>query len=249
MFELVYVSPDFSTRFEMLQGEDGPFIVLDSLQGLVGEFSDTQIQTVGVPGARVDFRDRVVAPMTGGFDLVVTGVEQWLSVRKAFSTSKYGTLMLTVGAKTWSAKVRLSASLPSPGGRPHEGSIIHVQLVSDGEHGGLWFSTGESDARTVRVTNRGDVPVWPEIEWSGAGGVVTLPSGAQFELPSVSRAHVLPLARHRSGKVTSSRGYERAVTKKVNAVSESVPVGATRQFVLPEGAKLRWREGVLDPWV
>lgn len=249
MFELSYVSPDGRHHFEMFYGEDGPFIVLDSLSGLVGEFQDTPIQTVGVPGARVDFRDRVVAPMTGSFTLVVLSVEQWLSVRQAFSTTKYGRLELRSEGRIYSCPVRLSASLPAPQAAPKHGSTVEVSLVSDGDRGGVWSRSYQSDKKSVTVTNLGDVPVWPTVEWEGSGGAVTLPSGATLELPAVDRPHFLPLARNKAGKVTSDRGFEPEVTKKIGAVGEQVPVGEERTFSLPGGAKLHWREGVLDPWI
>lgn len=249
MFELTYVSPDGKNRFEMLSGGEGPFIVLDSLSGMVGEFSDTQIQTVGMPGARVDFRDRVIAPMSGSFALVVLSGEQWLDVRRSFSTTKYGKLELSRGGNVLETPVRLSATLPPPGGRPKEGTQIQVALVSDGEHGGYWSRRYESADTRVTVTNNGDVPIWPEIVWNGAGGDVTLPSGAKITLPRVAVAHVVSLARDRVGLARPLAEGTWSVPMWIDAVSEQVPVGETRTFQIPDGANLRWREGVLDPWI
>lgn len=132
---------------------------------------------------------------------------------------------------------------------PKHGSTVDVSLVSDGDHGGLWSRSHQSDKKSVTVTNLGDVPVWPTVEWEGSGGVVMLPSGATLDLPAVDRPHFLPLARHKAGKVTSDRGFEPEITKKIGAVGEQVPVGESRKFSLPGGAKLHWREGVLDPWI
>lgn len=249
MFELSYISPDGRNRFDMFYGDEGPYIVLDSLSGLVGEFQDSPIQTVGVPGARVDFRDRVVAPMTGSFTLVVLSTEQWLSVRQSFSTTKYGRLELRTEGRIFSCPVRLSSALPPPASAPKHGSTLEVSLVSDGEYGGLWSRAYQSDKNKVTVTNMGDVPIWPTVEWEGSGGSVKLPSGASFTLPAVHGPHMLSLARHMSGKVTSARGFEPDVTKQIGAVGEQVPVGQQRVYEIPAGAKLHWREGVLDPWI
>lgn len=249
MYELSYIAPNGGERFDMFYGQDGPYIVLDSISGLVGEFQDSPVQSVGAPGSRVDFRDRVVAPMTGSFTLVVLGGEQWVRVRRAFSSRQYGQLILQTEWNRFSLPVRLAQSLPTPGGAPKRGSTINVSLVSDGEYGGVWSSEHASSDNSVTVTNLGDVPIWPEIIWEGAGGQVTLPSGAAFTLPRVSGRHVLSLARHNSGRVVNNSGFSRELTKKIGAVGEQVPVGETRQYKIPTGAQLHWREGVLDPWI
>lgn len=249
MFELSYIAPRGQVKFDMFYGQEGPFVVLDSLTGLVGEFQDSPLQVVGSPGARVDFRDRVVAPMTGSFTLAVLSEEQWLLVRRSFSTREYGQLVLDTGVRRFSAPVRLAASLPSPGGAPKHASTLEVSLVSDGEFGGVWSRELSADSKLVTVTNLGDVPIWPEIVWSGDGGKVTLPSGASFTLPRVTGRHVLPLARSKSGKVSGPRGFDRGLTNQINAVGEQVPVGEQRTYKIPDGAELHWREGVLDPWI
>ena len=249
MFELSYIAPGGRERFDMFYGQEGPFIVLDSLTGLVGEFQDSPLQVVGSPGARVDFRDRVVSPMTGSFTLAVLSEEQWLTVRRSFSSREYGQLVLDTGERTFSAPVRLAASLPAPGGAPKHGSTVEVSLVSDGEFGGVWSREYSSPDNLVTVTNLGDVPIWPEVVWEGSGGNVILPSGASFTLPGVTGSHVLPLARSKSGRVIGPNGFDRELSRQIDAVGEQVPVGEQRQYRIPNGAELHWREGVLDPWI
>ena len=96
-YSLKYVSPT-GAEYEFLDGSDGgPFVEIDTLAGFVGIFEDTPVQSVGVPGAVVDFRDRVVQQMTGSFTLVVYSREQWEKVRRDFSTREYGTLILDSG--------------------------------------------------------------------------------------------------------------------------------------------------------
>ena len=248
-FELVYTSAD-GVVLDLLDGSSGgPFVEEDTITGFVGEFEDTVVSSPGVPGGRVDFRDRVVAPMTGSFTLVVPSRESWGIVRQAFSTHKYGTLRLTSGGRVFELPVRLRVSLPSPGVRPTAGGRVQVDLVSDGIGGGVWSSRAVSRVPVATVTNWGEVPVWPEVVWSGAGGRVALPSGVGFTLPAVVGEHRLPLARVNAGRVFGPDGeVDRVLSRQVGAVSEMVPVGESREYQTPEGAVLVWFVGVFDPW-
>lgn len=248
-FELVYTSAD-GVVLDLFDGSGGgPFVEVDSLSGFVGEFEDTVVSSPGVPGGRVDFRDRVVAPLTGSFTLVVPSREAWGVVREAFSTRRYGTLRLVSGRRVCELPVRLKVSLPSPGVRPGVGGRVQVDLVSDGVGGGVWLSRAVSRDSSVTVTNWGDVPVWPEVVWSGAGGRVVLPSGVGFTLPAVVGEHRLPLARVNAGRVFGPDGeVDRALSREVGAVSEMVPVGESREYQVPDGAVLVWSVGVFDPW-
>lgn len=237
-----YVSPD-GNSYELLNGGAGtPFIEYDTLSGLVGVFEDTPIESVGVPGARVDFRDRVVKQLEGSFTLVVFDAEQWEQARRDFSPRRHGTLVLE-SEERFELPVRCSTVLPPPGVVPEAGQRLEVALISDA---GVWECSLSSTLNSVTVTNWGDVPVWPEIVWNGAGGPVTLPSGAKFTLPAVTSEHRLPLARNASGKaVNTSTG----ATLATDAVGESIPVDETRTFITPTSARLNWKIGVLDPWI
>lgn len=239
-YSLRYVSPT-GREYEFLDGSDGgPFVEMDTLTGFVGLFEDTPVQSVGVPGAVVDFRDRVVHQMTGAFTLVVFDRGQWEQVRRDFSTREYGTLILDSGRR-FELPVRLSESLPTPGHVPASGSRIEVSMVADT---GVWLSQA-SGKGAVTVTNWGDVPVWPEIVWKGSSQSVVLPSGVRFSLPSVSGEYRLPLDRRASGKATSEATGK---VVKTDAVGEMVPVGATRQYTVTSGARVAWAVGVFDPW-
>lgn len=239
-YSLKYVSPT-GTEYEFLNGSDGePFVELDTLSGFVGVFEDTPVQSVGVPGAVVDFRDRVVQQMTGAFTLVVFDRGQWEQVRRDFSTREYGTLVLDNDG-LFELPVRLSESLPTPGHVPAVGSRLEVSMIADT---GVWLSRA-SATNSVSVTNWGDVPVWPEIVWEGSNQSVVLPSGVGFPLPRVSGEYRLPLDRRASGKATSE-STGKAI--KTDAVGEMVPVGATREYSVTSGARVEWSVGVLDPW-
>lgn len=239
-YSLKYVSPG-GHEYEFLDGSDGePFVEMDTLTGFVGVFEDTPVQSVGVPGAVVDFRDRVVQQMAGAFTLVVFSREQWEQVRRDFSTREYGTLVLDNDG-LFELPVRLSESLPTPGHVPAVGSRLEVSMIADT---GVWLSRASS-TNSVSVTNWGDVPVWPEIVWKGSNQSVVLPSGVGFPLPRVSGEYRLPLDRRASGKATSESTGE---VVKTDAVGEMVPVGATREYRVTSGARVEWSVGVLDPW-
>lgn len=239
-YSLKYVSPT-GNEYEFLRGSDGgPFVEFDTLTGFVGVFEDTPVQSVGVPGAVVDFRDRVVQQMEGAFTLVVFDRGQWEQVRRDFSTREYGTLVLDNDGR-FELPVRLAESLPTPGHVPAVGSRLEVSMIADT---GVWLSRA-SATNSVSVTNWGDVPVWPEIVWSGYDQSVVLPSGAKFQLPRVSTKYRLPLDRRASGKAV---GESTGKAIQTDAIGEMVPVGATRQFTVTSDARVEWSVGVLDPW-
>jgi len=239
-YSLKYVSPT-GHEYEFLDGSDGePFVEMDTLSGFVGVFEDTPVQSVGVPGAVVVFRGRVVQQMTGAFTLVVFSRGQWEQARRDFSTREYGTLILDNDG-LFELPVRLSESLPTPGHVPAVGSRIEVSMIADT---GVWLSRASSTG-IVNVTNWGDVPVWPEIVWKGNNQSVVLPSGVGFPLPYVMGTHRLPLDRRASGRAV---GEESSSVVKTDAVGEMVPVGATRQYTVTSNARVEWSVGVLDPW-
>ena len=239
-YSLKYVSPT-GNEYAFLNGSDGgPFVEFDTLTGFVGVFEDMPVQSVGVPGASVDFRDRVIQQMAGTFTLVVFSREQWEQVRRDFSSREYGTLILDNDGLC-ELPVRLAESLPSPGSVPTVGSRIEVSMVADT---GVWLSRA-SATNSVSVTNWGDVPVWPEIVWEGPNQSVVLPSGVSFPLPRVSDTYRLPLDRRAGGKAINESTGE---SVRTDAVGEMVPVGATRQFTVTSDARVEWSVGVLDPW-
>lgn len=242
-YSIRYVSPE--EDFVLESGLDGDcFIEADSLTGFTSQFEEEGVSVVGAPGVVMDFRDRKVLPMEGSFTLVVRDVSAWPRIRRAFSSHRAGQLEV-VGSQRFVLPVRLAASLPSPESRPVVGSRVEVLLRSDG---GVWVAPVVSPDSDVIVTNWGDVPVWGRVMWDGPGGRVTLPSGVSFTLPAVKGEHTLYLDRKRAGEVHGPDGYDRELTRRVDAVSEMVPVGEQRRFKVPVGARLAWDVGVFDPW-
>lgn len=86
----------------------------------------------------------------------------------------------------------------------------------------------------VLVTNSGDVTVFPDILYSGAGGEVTAPSGAVFTLPPSQDEVVVSMnpARLRLDGV----------------FPEGVAPDDSGVWRLPAGAVLSWVIEVADPW-
>lgn len=246
MFTLEYISPS-GELFSLWGGyrSHGVSIEAGTLEGLVAEIEENPVVAAGVPGQQVDFRDRVINPITGRFTVIVRDVQTWTRFRRAWSTRKYGQLQLTTtGGKKLVLPVRLSQPLESPADKPRRGSRKPVTVISDSALWSQEFSaTGE-----VAIVNAGDVPVWPTIVWKGAGGKVTLPSGFTFDLPKVSQTARLPLDRRFYGKVFINGVADDDVSRAVAAVGEQVPVGETRTFVVPDGAQIVWTVQVLDPW-
>lgn len=211
----------------------------NTLEGFAGVWSDNPIQVVGEPGVHVDSCNRVVEPMTGAMSLRVRTVDGWQQLRRMFSESCNGWLVLD----GWRLGCRLAEGLPGVGATPKRGTVLAVSLVADG---GVWVwpVTGTGN---VTVTNSGDVPVWPKIRWKGAGGRVLLPSGASFTLPTSGSPRVVDLKRSAAGKVLTETGViDRELSAKIEVISEMVPPGSEGRFTVPDGATLTYEIGVLD---
>lgn len=245
-YELDLVSPTGETFNLIADGEPGPIgVEAGTVEGLTGSFEDHPVQAVGVPGQIIDFRDRVITPMTGSLGVVVQSSEDWHDFRRAWSTWEYSWLVLSIGGARYRLAVRLPAAFKFPAAIPKCGDRVKVDVIADSP--GVW-TVPLSGEGTVTVTNYGDVPIWPEIVWEGAGGDVTLPSGASFTLPAVKEEHRVPLARSNSGRIFRGDEYDRILTRKAGVVGESVPRGEERDFTVPPGARLVWEIGVFDPF-
>lgn len=173
-------------------------------------------------------------------------------LRSAFSPIVGRENLLIVASPLGNAesRVRLSGPIAAPVEDPSWDEMVlnlSVPLVADE---GLWWLPEQSGTGTVTLRNKGDVPVWVRIRWEGAGGAVTLPSGARFALPAVTAPHTLFLSRQHSLVVRDDRGVvDKPLWKQLrSALPEMVMPGKTGRYVLPAGASATWREGVLDPW-
>ncbi|STC97514.1 hypothetical protein [Corynebacterium renale] len=215
------------------------FLEGGTLEGFTGKWQDNPTQIIGVPGAWVDPRNRVIEPLTGALSLRVMSAHGWHQVRQMFSHNHQGTLVLG----GWRLPCRLAEALPAPGTIPTAGAVVRVALIADG---GVWVSPVTATG-AVTVTNAGDVPVWPTIMWKGNGGKVTLPSGASFILPATPTARTIDLNRSSSGVVRAADGeIDAALSRTVDSISECVPVGHRGVFTVPTGATMTYNIGVLD---
>jgi hypothetical protein len=175
----------------------------------------------------------------------------WAEFRHGFSIlPPLGTLQIESPMGTMHAQVRLN-------GAPSDLEVddatadmwaLSIPLAIDT---GYWETGPFRKSGNVTVTNSGQVYIWPEIVWEGAGGKVTLPSGAEFTLPAVDSTRRLHLDPQRSHQVLNGLGVRdddlwRRIRGQI--ISEGVPPGQSRQYTLPDGAFLEWRIGVLDPW-
>lgn len=245
-YTIDYIGPGDTLRIASDPASD-VFIEAGTLEGFVGQFEDSGQQAIGVPGQVIDIRDRVTHPMEGGFTLVVWDPEIWPKARAAFSSRDVGELVLKGPVRELYLPVRLAESLPSPDTHPEKGSRIEVRLIADG---GVWLEPVVDPGPRVVVSNDGDVPVWLRIDWEGAGGKVTMPSGASFVLPRVSGMHTLLLDRRHAGEVYLPDGsYSNTLSRQIGAVAEMVPVGGEAEVAIPAGAQAAWSVGVYDPWI
>lgn len=254
---LTYVAPDGEYfRLHGAKLDDGLTLVEDTLEGFVAEFEDTPVQVVGVPGQRVNMADRVFKPLTGSFDVVVTSEEAWSRFARSLRDSEprgifppgpvplgWDTpayLMLEYGMEWYQLPVRLATVPSAPGRQIRLGSQMKVNLVSDL---GVWLQV-HSQLGESQVNNVGATPIWPRIWWKGAGGEVTLPSGATYNLPAVQSDHVVDM-----GRVYSRDGFDRELTRQIDPVSEVVQPGKMAPYRVPDGALVQFAVGVMNPWL
>ena len=225
--------------------------------GLVGSISDSTTSPIGEPGQVVT--DQAVENMRGTltFHCRADGDRDagqvQADLRAAFSALKSRQNEITLNSPMGEvhALVRLDGKHNAVVEDPSwdDDVVLNVEIPVVGDKG-VWWADVTDGADTVTVTNWGDVFLWVEIVWSGPGGVVTLPSGATFILPPATETRTLSLSRAKSLAVRDMGGnLDPALHQQLRGVPpEGVPVGESRTFTVPEGASVRWKIGVLDPW-
>ncbi|WP_257160410.1 hypothetical protein [Corynebacterium cystitidis] len=231
-------------------------IISGGVEGLVGVVRDSVAEPLGMGGHLV--LGQSTEPLRGSVTFhcrahdVRDAGEVAADFRRAFSALKSRQNHVRVSSPFGpvTAVVRVDGAVDSPVEDPSWDDIVlnvRVPLVGDA---GVWLKPAISGDGVVTVTNTGDVHLWPRIVWSGPGGRVELPSGAVFTLPAVEGQRALSLSRAESMRVVDADGVrDDEAWAAVRAVTpEGVPVGATRQFRVPDGARLVYQEGVLDPW-
>ena len=255
MFEIDYIDPDGREWELHAKGRrHGVMVVDEGVEGFVGKAEDSVIESVGEPGQVLDAVN--VGALEGSLKCVM--VPQGESIddlfarwRSSWSRRRSGVLRLkNPRMGTLSAAVRLAEPMGAPeidpsGKRP---VMVEISVVCDR---GVWQTGEVRGSNIVTVTNFGDVALWPSVEWLGAGGQVTLPSGATFSLPSVTGKRIMHLNPAESLVVKDLAGKtDRTLWQQLAPVAWAEPVlpDQTAQFKVPAGAELVWRVGVLDPF-
>lgn len=226
------------------------------VDGLIGSTADVTATPLSGVGQVV--LSQLIEPMHGAvtFHCRAAGRRDAGQVaadlRAAFSPliGRENTLVLSSPLGDAETQVRLQGAISTPVEDPSWDDVVlnvQVPLVADK---GLWWLPEQSATGTVTLRNKGDVPVWVRIRWEGAGGPVYLPSGARFTLPAVTAPRTLFLSREYSMEVRDDRGIvDKPLHRKMRAAPpELIMPGKTGRVVLPAGATVLWREGVLNPW-
>lgn len=115
--------------------------------------------------------------------------------------------------------------------RTQTSAVLPVTLFSPV---GLYRSEVRTGGGAVRIVNDGDAPIYPVLRWSGAGGVVTAPSGARFTLPA-------------SG-VEQTIDSDPRLLRADGVFPEAVPAGGEGTWIVPAGVRVEWSVLVADPW-
>lgn len=226
------------------------------IDGLTGSLSDVAVTPLGVGGQVVVSQEP--APIQGSLtfhcrgDGVRDAGQVYADLRHAFSPlrGRESTLRVVSPVGEADLRVRRGSGMSDPVEDPTWADMVlsvQVPVVADE---GVWWLAPDVVTGDATVVNVGDVPLFVTIGWSGAGGRVTMPSGATFTLPRTQETRYLHLSRRRSLSVTDGDGVRDDVLWRQlrGAAPEVVPVGAERTFMVPEGAWVEYRLGVLDPW-
>lgn len=226
------------------------------VEGLVGTPEELTETSPAWPGQIVTSRQ--IPAMVGTLRFAVRGSDResadeiWARLRRSFHHKTPGQLAVeTASSETWTANIRRSGMIPPPQVDPQSQEVIlgaDVPVIADE---GCWWSRFESRTGTVPVSNSGDVDIWVQITWQGAGGTVVLPSGAQFVLPPTAGVRTVLLSQAESMAVVDAAGnLDDALWRELRgvALAEMVPAGEVRTWTVPEGARVQWRTGVMDPW-
>lgn len=253
MMFMEYTSP-WGECFPLLTA-DIPRVQVDTsgIQGLVANVEDVTVSASTSYGQVLD--GLVVGEMTGTLVGRVHARDPlecerlYYRWRSAWDRRKEGVLRAgRDDGVVYHTRVRAAEVMDTMARDPLNGheTEFSINVVSDL---GLWFGDEISGEGTVEVTNSGDVKIYPSIRWEGAGGQVTLPSGATFLLPAVTTEHTLVLNDDDSLAVNDADGQlDHTLWPLPGAVAECIPEGETRHYTVPPGATLVWQTATFDPW-
>ena len=173
--------------------------------------------------------------------------------RQDFDDDLYGTFVARsdefFGELMTLVRLAPEASISDPGWQPDSRGFVQfsVPVESDRQR---WVSSERLDGPSCVVENYGvGTMLWPRAMWT-RGGLVVMPSGARFTLPTVSEPRVIDFHPSRSGLVTDLAGeIDHDLWVRLRGFYfEGVPRRARRKFVIPSGAQLFVDVEHREPW-
>lgn len=254
---LVWVGCDNSQWPLTGYGVRGVFLEYEGHSGLAG---GVEASPQALVGTTVKSTDGVASPMEIPLNLVVAShTAKWgahgsvsaLAQRfaKGCSPIDPGRLIVERGdGPRWELPATaVFPGLPSP--NMVDGAQRFQLALSSPD--GLWRSAYSSKEPSVTVTNSGDATTYPTIVWKGAGGRVTLPSGAKFTLPQTQQPRMVRLDPAESTEICFPNGQADPAMRTLlwGTPVEGVPRKQTKKFLIPQGAELHWEIYSYTPWV
>lgn len=252
--KITYVSP--WGRATVLTDNGPIFVREDGFRNMVGVLARNDVAVPGRAGVRPG--RRTVSPIKTTLPVHINDrngeynlIDLWAQWREDWSLDQDGTLIFEdthpLGVLTIPA--RLDGVPLGVGKDLRDENAVDIDMP-------VFCHSGVFQTYPVRTTGEvdntvGKVPVWGEIEWEGAGGEVTAPSGAVFTLPSTAERRRLLLDPSESCAVTTLDGIvDTTLSDRVahTVYPETCPPGAQTRWVLPAGAEFNYQLGVLDPW-
>ena len=256
MDEMTYVSPTGSVIDLVKPGDWSRRVAYGGVSGLVGTKQAVTVSAVGAPGQTpMGFR---TTEMKGSLTLLVVddgpegSLDELVSeLGREFRPDAYGTLWLSRPFGRASAKVRLDGPIAPPKSFWDSGDAdveVEIPLICDE---GLWSGQAVTSTGSVTVTNSGDEFLWPRITWDKAS-IVNLPSGVTVKLPAPASGRVSlstnPFTSHEVLRRDGSVDRDLSEKTATLLLGEGVPQGASRTYLLGEGAALEWSLQYLNPW-
>lgn len=222
------VAPDGPSNVTLLAG---------GVSGLVGQPKPVTTESGFSPGAVL--HGYTTGVVEGAVRLLVEPPFSYGQVAGWFSATRDAHLIVN----GWELAVRLREMVAPPEVAPDGEPLLEMEipLVS---FDGVWRS---APRRGARVTNDGDVAIYPTLEWSGAGASVRWPSGLDAQLPSVASLSTLDTSPWGGFTVRTGGRVNVVASKAVAGFSEPVPPGGVVSLGLSKCQAI-WQVGRWSPW-
>lgn len=248
VLELRYVSP--GGRVWPLMGEDddrGVYIKEGEIPSLWPTRDETVVRAAGLSGQRLAAHQSGFSPLGVDFTVVVDGGrvgrplgEVWAEWLSDWSATTPGALISQTNGgeeRRFEARLKADFSPEMPDEQFEELGFVELPMSAICDNGVGFIQRDFTGDATV--SNDGVDFVWPRVVWSKPG-TVTYQSGVTLSLPEVAGVRVVDFDPWAGGEVTDLSGVrdDEAWHQLRGSVFEGIPVGETRRFVLPEGARL-----------